>query len=276
MNRKFGRAYDVREKLCEAFSEKHKMLLPLKNEIIYGPVNSRRLGRSLGLNILPAGRKICSFNCVYCQYGRSDPQKIVSDKALLWPSPAEVSTALANSLKEMPVSPAYITFSGNGEALLHPHFSEIVEETIHVRNRLAPEAKTAILSNSSLVSDSTVQNVLQKLDVRIMKLDCGLEKNFKLYNQPAGGITLDDIVKGLGEIPDVTIQSLFTKGISGNFSSANIQAWVERIAEIRPLFVQIYTLDRNAPSEDLRATSKADLYGLKSLVKNEGISVEVF
>jgi wyosine [tRNA(Phe)-imidazoG37] synthetase (radical SAM superfamily) len=252
------------------------MLLPLKNEIIYGPVKSRRLGRSLGLNILPAGRKTCSFNCVYCQYGWSAPRKTTSDKALLWPSTAEVDKALARSLEEMPVSPAYITFSGNGEALLHPRFPEIVEEIIQLRNRLAPDVKTAILSNSSLVTDWAVQNVLQKLDVRIMKLDCGLEKNFRLYNQPADGITLDDIARGLGQIPDVTIQSLFSKGSSGNFSSANIQAWVERLKTIRPLFVQIYTLDRNAPADDLQPASRVDLFKIKSQVKNEGINVEIF
>jgi wyosine [tRNA(Phe)-imidazoG37] synthetase (radical SAM superfamily) len=252
------------------------MLLPLKNEIIYGPVKSRRLGRSLGLNILPAGRKTCSFNCVYCQYGWSTPRKNAFDKALHWPSATEVGEALARSLEDMSVSPSYITFSGNGEALLHPRFPEIVEEIIRLRNRLAPEAKTAILSNSSQVTNRSVQNVLQKLDVRIMKLDCGLEKNFRLYNQPADGITLDDIVRGLGQIRDVTIQSLFSKGSSGNFSSANIQAWLERLKMIRPIFVQIYTLDRNAPAEDLLAASLADLVKIKSRVRDEGINGEIF
>jgi wyosine [tRNA(Phe)-imidazoG37] synthetase (radical SAM superfamily) len=252
------------------------MLLPLKNEIIYGPVKSRRLGRSLGLNILPAGRKACSFNCVYCQYGWSEPRKNASDEALHWPSTEEVGKALKRSLEEIPVSPAYITFSGNGEALIHPYFPEIVEEIIQLRNRLAPNAKTAILSNSSCVTDRALQNALQKLDVRVMKLDCGLEKNFRLYNQPADGISLDDIVWGLGQIPDVTIQSLFSKGSSGNFSSANIQAWLERLKTIRPLFVQIYTLARNAPAEDLLAASRADLIEIKSQVKDEGINAEIF
>jgi wyosine [tRNA(Phe)-imidazoG37] synthetase (radical SAM superfamily) len=252
------------------------MLLPLKNEIIYGPVKSRRLGRSLGLNILPAGRKTCSFNCVYCQYGWSAPRKIASDNALRWPTAPEVGKALARSLEKMPINPAYITFSGNGEALLHPRFPEIVKEIIQLRNKLAPDAKTAILSNSSLVTDRSIQNVLQKLDVRIMKLDCGLEKNFRLYNQPAEGITLDDIVRDLGQIPDVTIQSLFSKGISGNLSTANIQAWIERLKKIRPLLVQIYTLDRDAPVEDLRTASRADLFKIKSQAKKEGINVEIF
>ena len=270
------KAYDGREKLYERYWGEHKMLLPLKNEIIYGPVKSRRLGRSLGLNILPAGRKTCSFNCVYCQYGWSTPRKIGSDKALHWPSPAEVVKALERSLEEMPVSPAYITFSGNGEALLHPRFPEIVEGIIRLRNSLAPDAKTAILSNSSRITDRTVQHALQKLDVRIMKLDCGLDSHFRLYNQPAGGITLDDIVWGLGQISDVTIQSLFSKGNSGNYSSVNINAWVERLKTIRPLFVQIYTLARNAPAADLRAASRADLLKIKSQVKEEGINAEIF
>ena len=252
------------------------MLLPLKNEIIYGPVKSRRLGRSLGLNILPPGRKTCSFNCVYCQYGWSAPRKNASDKALRWPSAAEVVKALERSLEEMPASPAYITFSGNGEALLHPRFPEIVAGIVRSRNKLAPDAKTAILSNSSRVTDPTIQNALQRLDVRIMKLDCGLERNFRLYNQPADGITLDEIVRGLGQIPDVTIQSLFARGNAGNFSPANIQAWLERVKTIRPLFVQIYTLARNAPAEDLRAASKADLLKIKSQVINEGINAEIF
>jgi wyosine [tRNA(Phe)-imidazoG37] synthetase (radical SAM superfamily) len=275
MSKRFVRAYNGRAKLCELNSEVHKMLLPLKNEIIYGPVNSRRLGRSLGLNILPAGRKICSFNCVYCQYGWSAPQKN-ADIGLEWPSAAEVGKALARSLEEMPVSPAYITFSGNGEALLHPHFPEIVEEIIRLRNGLAPDAKTAILSNSSHVADRAVKNALHKLDVRIMKLDCGLEKNFRLYNQPADEISLDVIVRDLGQIPDVTIQSLFSKGSSGNCSSANIQAWVEQLKTIKPLFVQIYTLARNAPAENLLSASRAELMKLKSRVINEGINADIF
>jgi wyosine [tRNA(Phe)-imidazoG37] synthetase (radical SAM superfamily) len=187
-----------------------------------------------------------------------------------------VGKALAISLEKMSVRPAYITFSGNGEASLHPCFPEIVESVMGLKDRLAPNAKTAILSNSSHVTDWALQNALQKLDVRIMKLDCGLEKDFRRYNQSADGITLDNIVKGLCQIPDVTIQSLFSKGRSGNLSSKNIQAWIERLKKIRPLFVQIYTLDRSAPAEDLLPASRTDLLRIKTQVNNEGINAEIF
>ena len=192
------------------------MLLSPKNTIIYGPVNSRRLGRSLGVNILPAGQKTCSFNCVYCQYGWTDFRRMHNRQALSWPSAKEVYKAIEEALVHQPVPPAYITFSGNGEPSLHPCFPEIVESVNSARDQFAPEAQTAILSNSTLILDQDIQKSLAKLDQRIMKFDCGNPETFVTYNQPLGGIELKDLAAGLKNMKDITIQALFSAGDSGN------------------------------------------------------------
>ncbi|MBN1224458.1 MAG: radical SAM protein [Candidatus Aminicenantes bacterium] len=252
------------------------MLLPLKNEIIYGPVRSRRLGRSLGINILAAGQKVCSFDCVYCQYGWGAPHGTQAVQNFVWPSAEDVKKAVEEALLNLPVSPAFITFSGNGEATLHPGFPELVHEVIGLRDALAPQAKTAILSNSSLIADSRIRAALEKLDTKIMKLDCGCEETFAKYNHPASGIGLDAITSGLTQMPGVTIQALFSTGSSGNLSAKNIQAWIERLITIKPRFVQVYSLDRDAPDKDLRPASKKDLAELRSLVIRAGIPAEFY
>ncbi|MFB0566009.1 MAG: radical SAM protein [Candidatus Aminicenantaceae bacterium] len=252
------------------------MLLELQKGIIYGPVNSRRLGRSLGINILPGNRKVCPFNCVYCQYGWTKFHCSKIQRFPELPSVKATRQALKDELLAMSFPPAYITFSGNGEPTLHPDFGLIVEEVITVRNQLAPEAKTAVLSNSVLIYDNTIKNALEKLDVKIMKLDCGEEKTFKKYNQPCSGIKLEDITAGLKKLSDVTIQTLISSGKSGNFNSDNITSWVKRIKRINPLSVQIYTIDRGYPAKGLKPARKKELDQIKTTIQKSGISAAVF
>jgi len=252
------------------------MLLELQKEIIYGPVNSRRLGRSLGINILPARRKICPFNCVYCQYGWTKDHVLRTDTSPDLPSVDAVKEALKKALIHIYKSPAYITFSGNGEPALHPDFSQIVEEVIVLRDKLAPEAKTAILSNSALVSDKAIRQALSRLDVRIMKLDCGASKIFKRYNQPCPGVDLEAITEGLSRLPDVDVQTLVSAGHAGNLNTQNITAWIERLKHIHPLSVQLYTLDRGYPAKNLKPTSREDLDDIKVRVQKAGIRIRVY
>ncbi len=252
------------------------MLLELKKEIIYGPVNSRRLGRSLGINILPAQRKICPFNCVYCQYGWTKDHVLRINPRLDLPSADAVKKALEKALLEMDNSPAYITFSGNGEPTLHPDFSQIVDEVTVLRDKLAPEAKTAILSNSALVADKSVRKILSRLDVRIMKLDCGTPDIFKRYNQPCPEVNLEAITEGLAHLPDLDIQTLVSKGQAGNLDTQNIKAWIERLKHIRPLSVQLYTLDRGYPSKNLRPANREELDDIKVRVQKARIRIGIF
>jgi len=252
------------------------MLLELQKEIIYGPVNSRRLGRSLGINILPAQRKICPFNCVYCQYGWTKDHVLRTNSSPDLPSVDAVKEALKKALISINNPPAYITFSGNGEPALHPDISQIVEEVIVLRDRLAPEAKTAILSNSALVSDISIRKALSRLDVRIMKLDCGTPEIFKRYNQPCPGVNLESITEGLSFLPDVDIQTLVSAGRAGNLDIQNTTAWIERLKHIQPLSVQLYTLDRGYPAKNLRPANREELENIKARVQKAGIRICVF
>lgn len=259
--------------------EKRKMLLELKKGIIYGPVNSRRLGRSLGINILPSSKKVCPFNCVYCQYGWTKVHTTKANHRSDLPSVKQIGEALKKALNEMTVPPAYITFSGNGEPTVHPDFTQIVDEVTALRDKMTPKAKTAVLSNSALAADLSAREALLKLDVRIMKLDCGLKEIFKRYNQPCQGVELEDITKGLAklsELSDVAIQTLLSSGPAGNLDSQNISAWIERLKMIRPSLVQLYTLDRGYPAANLKPAAKEELNRIKAQVQEAGISVSVF
>jgi wyosine [tRNA(Phe)-imidazoG37] synthetase (radical SAM superfamily) len=252
------------------------MLLSLKKEIIYGPVHSRRLGRSLGVNILPGDKKACPFNCVYCQYGWTEYHTTRIDGSLRFPSVEEVKNALETALINLKEPPAFITFSGNGEPTLHPDFDAMVQGVISVRDSIAAAAQTAILSNSALAGNKSLQESLEKLDVRIMKLDCGSPQLFERYNQPCAGVDLDRITQGLEELEDVTIQALFTSGESGNLETQNIQEWIKRLKRIRPKAVQLYTLDRDYPDQTLKHATKEELIQVREKVKKAGISAETY
>jgi wyosine [tRNA(Phe)-imidazoG37] synthetase (radical SAM superfamily) len=172
--------------------------------------------------------------------------------------------------------PAYITFSGNGEPTLHPHFEGMVDELNAIRSRFAPSAKTAILSNSALVSEKSIRRSLAKLDLRIMKLDCGSPQVFQRYNQPCTSIDLEKITQGLAELEDVIIQALFASGETGNLEADNIDAWLERLKRIKPTAIQMYTLDRDCPDKKLEKATKKELSLVKDRVKKAGFLAEIF
>lgn len=250
-------------------------MIQLQRNIVYGPVNSRRLGVSLGLNILPAKTKVCSFDCLYCQYGWTDEfDDNILDKIL--PSKKEILAALENQLKEINYEPNYITFSGNGEATLHREFGAIVDGVIELRNKYSQHAKTTILSNSTQVFKPKVREALAKLDERIMKLDAGYDDMFIHYNRPVKYVYLDVITDTLANMKDITIQTLFTSGPLGNFTEKNITAWLERVKKIQPVFVQIYSLDRGYPSEEISHVSYEELMRIKELLEKENINSEVY
>jgi len=227
------------------------MTIKLQNNVIYGPVNSRRLGSSLGINVLSTDKKICNLNCVYCQYSwtKIKPDELLNKSSYI--DTQKILESLEKALFAVSPSPNYITLSGNGEATLHPDFDNIVDGIIHLRNEYAPNSKTAILSNSMAVNNTDIRNSLSKLDVRIMKLDCGNEKLFKIYNRPVIDISLDTIVIGLSELKDVTIQTLFSGGEHGNSNENHIEQWIEKLKIIKPIDIQIYTLDRGYPSNKI-------------------------
>jgi wyosine [tRNA(Phe)-imidazoG37] synthetase (radical SAM superfamily) len=256
------------------------MILELKKGLIYGPVRSRRLGASLGINLFPGPVKRCPFDCVYCQYGWTPGTALhLGRQALALPAPAEVEQAVVAALEALSTLPAYLTFSGNGEPTLHPDFPEMVDRVKAARTRFGGGPRTAVLSNSARVMDPEVLAALARLDVRIMKLDCGTEGVFRRYNRPAAELTLEDItesLRALAERAPVTIQSLVAAGTDGNLDAEEGAAWIERLALIRPAAVQLYTLDRGCPSNALSPAPEAALRSLAEAARARGLDVAVF
>lgn len=218
-------------------------LLELHKKIIYGPINSRRLGRSLGINLMPTTYKLCSFNCIYCQYGWTEAHTLdVRNHLSDLPTADEVKNAMEDWLKDKK-RVDYITFSGNGEPSLHPEFDKIVIEVKKLRDKYQPQAKVAILSNSSSLNLSEVKKALKRLDVRIMKLDCGTPGLFKKMSQPAPNVTYQDVVENLRDSKGVIVQSVFVGGDITNTVIDEVEEWAEKLRYILPEKVQIYSLD---------------------------------
>ena len=256
------------------------MILELKKGLTYGPVRSRRLGASLGINLFPGDVKRCPFDCVYCQYGwtKETAVRLSSETAAL-PTPDEVEQAVVRALEALPAPPAYLTFSGNGEPTLHPDFPEMVDRVAAIRARFGGGLRTAVLSNSAGTKDPDVRGALARLDVRVMKLDCGTEDVFRRYNRPARGITLEAITEGLrntAERAPVTVQSLVAAGAAGNLDESEAPAWIERLVAIGPVAVQLYTLARGCPSSDLFPAPESELRGLAEKARARGVPVIVF
>lgn len=244
------------------------MLLRLQEKTIYGPVHSRRLGRSLGINLLPASQKVCCFDCLYCQYGWSDFSALENAR---FPSIQEVVKQLESTLLSLADLPAYITFSGNGEPTLHPDFPEAVRQISQVRDRLSPSSRTAILSNAATLHRAPVREAIACLDRPIMKLDAGNPGFLKQYNRPAPGIDYTQIVQELQTIRPLTIQALFTKGEKGNYSTQNLADWIRVIMRLNPDDVQIYTLDRNPPADTIVPLSSDELKDIQKRLTRRGI-----
>ena len=252
-------------------------VLPLQKGFIYGPVNSRRLGSSLGLNLSPRNQKLCSLNCIYCQYGLKAPKTYSIDSTVDYgaPSAADIEKALLAALSSLPEQVNYITFSGNGEPTLHPDFPEIVDIVMGIRDKYAPHSKLAILTNSTTINNPSIAEALLKMEMPILKLDAGSKELFKIINRPAKGVEFDDIVNGLVNFDhsNLIIQALIMGGPDLNASEENIVKWSNLLSKIKPREVQIYSLDRppakmdviKLPFEELQriAAHASELSGIK-------------
>ena len=252
--------------------------LELKKGILYGPINSRRLGSSLGINLLPGSYKLCSFNCLYCHYGwtkvhRRDVSSCLADL----PSVEQVRRALEAWFELNPNGVNYLTFSGNGEPSLHPEFGGMVEVALETRDKYAPKAKVAILSNSTCLDDERVMSGLNRIDVKIMKLDAGCEETFKKLNRPCDGVRFQDVTENLKGLDDIIIQSVFVKGRIDNTTEGKVEQWIEKLCSIKPKEVQIYSIDRPSADEGLALVGKDRLNRIaKKAEEHCGIPVKVF
>lgn len=220
----------------------------VKEDLVYGPLLSRRLGRSLGVNLLGAGAKLCSFNCRYCQCGwTAQPIRQGTDSLTDLPTGNQVAEALEGRLQQLcreQILIDVITFSGNGEPTLHPELQAIVKAASDLRDLYMPDAKLAILSNSSTVYRSEVRAALQGIDLKLMKLDAGSEALMRRINLPAKGWDFAEMLQGLAQLDGVLLQTMFVWGRVANTAPVAIREWSDRVVEIRPRGVQIYTLDR--------------------------------
>jgi len=276
-------------------------LVQLKEGIIYGPVASRRLGRSLGINVLGAGRKVCTFDCVYCQLRQPRAYAIAYTAvehsacgrrcagchyAQPWPADKEtahelpsVGAILAAVDEAVAANPALdsLTLSGNGEPSVYPEFTELVTGLAALRDRACPGVPLTILSNSSTLWRPAVRRAFSHLDRRIMKLDAGDENTFRRTNRPCPGVQFGEVLEGVRSLGAVTVQTLLVDGSSGNAAPDRVASWLDALAALRPREVQLYSLDRVPTDGTLAVVPRERLATLAAdVARRTGADVRVY
>lgn len=252
----------------------------LFHEIVFGPIHSRRLGTSLGINLLPYDGKLCSFDCIYCECGYN---KDFRTKTKL-PTRENVKAALEDkliTLKKEGTSIDVITFAGNGEPTIHPQFSEIIDDTIELKNKYFPESKVSVLSNGMHVNKPSVFEALKKVDNNILKLDSALIDTVKLLDQPTSSYSVEEQIELFKKFDGKFImQTMFVKGmhdgkVIDNTTEEEISAWLEAIRATNPKEVMIYTIDRETPEKSLEKIPLAELNKIADRVGQLGIKTSV-
>lgn len=253
----------------------------LFNQIVFGPIISRRLGISLGVNLLPYDGKLCSFDCIYCECGYNEDHKT---KTKL-PDMQTVVQALEDRLSKMEEAGDkldVITFAGNGEPTLHPDFSEIINETIRLRDKYYPDTKISVLSNAMHIEKQEVFEALKKVDNNILKLDSAFIDTIRLIDRPnSPSYSVEKQVELFKKFDgNFILQTMFLKGEHkgvkvDNTTEEEIRAWLEIVRETNPKEVMIYTIDRETPSKKLEKVSLGKLNEIGERVKQLGIEVNI-
>lgn len=256
------------------------MATKLYDSIIFGPIQSRRLGVSLGVNLLALNKKICSFDCVYCECGftQNDVQGRFAEKKVVIENLESVLKEMLQNEKHLDV----ITFAGNGEPTLHPNFDEIIDATILLRNHYFPKAKISVLSNATTLNKESVVNALSKVDNNILKLDSGLVETIKLIDQPtSSNFSIDTVINGMLRFNgDFIMQTMFLKGdFNGiridNTTENEVNAWLEIVKITHPKQIMIYSIDRDTPVKTLEKVSKQELSEIAKKAEELGFFVSV-
>ena len=239
---------------------------------IFGPVHSRRLGISLGVNLMPSDGKMCTFDCIYCECGFNNDFR----PNLPRPKREEVATALEEKLIEMKASgklPDVITFAGNGEPTGHPAFAEIIEDTIALRNKYCNKAKVSVLSNSTFIHRENVHAALMKVDYNILKLDTVDPEYIKIVDRPTNSYDVKKIIEGMKSFHGhCIVQTMFLHSPQIEIDEKHINDWLEAIKYIAPSQVMIYTIDRETPDKSLRKATHKELDTIKAKVEALGIN----
>ncbi|MDO5497301.1 MAG: radical SAM protein [Alistipes sp.] len=252
----------------------------LYDNIIFGPVHSRRLGLSLGINLLPIESKLCNFDCIYCECGWNEEHR----GRARFNSRHDVATMLEQVLQQMLLDgtpPDVITFAGNGEPTMHPDFEAIIDDTIAIRNRLCPAAKISVLSNATQLHREDVVRALRRVDNNILKLDSAFDSTVQLINKPVGSYSVERVVRGMKRFEgELIVQTMFLRGEYlarrvDNTTAEQVDAWLKLIAEIRPCQVMVYSLDRDTPCPTLEKVSREELQEIAQKVEALGIKCSV-
>ncbi len=255
------------------------MSTSLFDRVIFGPIRSRRLGISLGVNLLHPTAKLCNFDCIYCEcgwnsdnpHGRFNPR-------------SEVLEALELKLQEMAAEgelPNFITFAGNGEPTMHPEFEAVIDGTIALRDSFAPDAKIGVLTNATMIDRESVRSALKRVDKAMLKFDSAVDSTVRLVNQPNGRRTVGQTVELMKLFDgEFVMQTMFLRGRYGgcafdNTTEGELDAWLAVVDELRPQEVMLYSIDRDTPHFDLQRVSREELLDIASRVEALGITTSV-
>jgi len=250
-------------------------------DIIFGPVRSRRLGLSLGVNLLPTRSKLCSFDCIYCECGWNAEHT----GARRFNDRADVRTQLEATLRRMVADgtpPDVITFAGNGEPTLHPDFETVIGDTLALRDALCPGAKVSVLSNATQLHRDDVRRALLRVDNNILKLDSAFDATVRRMNNPQNAAyTVRETVEQMKWFEGrMILQTMFLRGTCGgapidNTTEEEVAAWLRLVGEIRPRQVMVYSLDRDTPCPTLEKVPREELQTIAARVEALGIPCSV-
>jgi len=253
----------------------------LYHDIIFGPVRSRRLGLSLGVNLLPTESKLCSFDCIYCECGWNAEHP----GARRFNARADVRTQLETTLRRMVAEgapPDVVTFAGNGEPTLHPEFEAVIDDTLALRDALCPAAKVSVLSNATQLHRNDVRRALLRVDNNILKLDSAFDATARRMNNPqSAAYTVRGVVEQMKRFEGrMILQTMFLRGMCDgapvdNTTEEEVAAWLHLVGEIRPRQVMVYSLDRDTPCPTLEKVSREELQTIAARVEALGIACSV-
>jgi len=255
----------------------------LWSDIVFGPIHSRRVGTSLGINLLPVNGKLCSFDCIYCECGALSSGAPKKDRKM--PSFEQVSDAMSRRFKELydeGVKVDSISFTGNGEPTLNKDFPEIVDKTVELRDKYFPTAVISVFSNSTTLEKRGVFDALMKIDNRIMKVDCSDIQLLQLVNRPAPGYSLERVLKNLERFNgNFILQTMFFKGVvegqEFDLTAPELVAgWSDIVRRLRPAKIMAYSLDRDTPVAGLMKIPRERLQEVTAPLRAEGFEIEIF
>ena len=246
----------------------------MRETTVFGPIFSRRLGSSLGINLLPQQGKVCNFDCVYCECGWNKDG--LEDRTL--PTAEDVRAALSEKLMQcvadgIPIDS--ITFSGDGEPTLNPAFPQIIDLTLELRDRYYPAAKVSVLSNATRAGQEAVFQALRKVDNAILKLDAPTDAQVALVNKPVGEFHVEDVVSALLRFEgDFVLQTMFLRG-PGWATEEWVEPWMEIVRRVRPREIMVYTIDRETPMEGLGKYTEEEMRRLVQPLLDEGFKIQI-